>query len=155
MTKPEMTRLTDAEEARIQMEIAADLDSPELTDEQIAAGGSARDMLSPDLFAALTRRGRPKSETAKRLVTLRLDPVVLDGYRQSGPGWQVRMGEVLAAGLKSGRPDVDVTPRAVGPFPEKGREAEGSVPEEGRSAAKLSAGGTPLRKLYPKSRRPA
>lgn len=114
--------LSDAEEALIQAEIAADPDSPELTDAQIAAGGRAGDMLPQGLFAALTRRGRPRSDNAKVLVTLRLDPAVLDGYRSGGAGWQVRMGDVLAAGLTEGRR------QTRSPFKEGARIAEDGTP---------------------------
>ena len=44
--------------------------------------------------------GRPKSERTKVPVTMRLDPDVLDFYKSSGPGWQTRMGEVLARAAK-------------------------------------------------------
>ncbi|MFN3520363.1 MAG: BrnA antitoxin family protein [Sphingomonas sp.] len=47
-------------------------------------------------------RGRPPLRgTAKRQVTLRLDPDVIEKFREGGPGWQVRMNEALrkAVGL--------------------------------------------------------
>ncbi|WP_258043130.1 BrnA antitoxin family protein [Sphingomonas sp. NBWT7] len=47
-------------------------------------------------------RGRPPLRgTAKRQVTLRLDPDVIEKFREGGPDWQVRMNEALweAAGL--------------------------------------------------------
>lgn len=46
-------------------------------------------------------RGRPTLAGAKRQVTLRLDPDVLDKFRETGPGWQRRINEALrkAAGL--------------------------------------------------------
>jgi uncharacterized protein (DUF4415 family) len=49
----------------------------------------------------LTKRGRPKLENPKRQVTLRLDGDVLDRFRASGAGWQVRINEALrkAVGL--------------------------------------------------------
>jgi len=49
----------------------------------------------------LTKRGRPKLENPKRQVTLRLDGEVLDRFRASGAGWQVRINEALrkAVGL--------------------------------------------------------
>lgn len=49
----------------------------------------------------LVRRGRPPSANAKRLVSLRLDPEVVDKLRASGPGWQTRANAVLrkAVGL--------------------------------------------------------
>lgn len=100
MRKRSAPPITDAEEARIQARIAADPDNPDVTPEEAAQARPAAEALDPALFAALTRRGRPKSESSKVLVTLRLPPDVVDGYRSRGPGWQVRMGEVLADGLK-------------------------------------------------------
>lgn len=56
-------------------------DAPELTDEQLAEarvheGGK------------LIRRGRPPSPSRKQPVKLRLDLIVLDTFRATGPGWQ-------------------------------------------------------------------
>lgn len=99
MTKRKAGPISDAEEAQVQAMIARDPDAPEVTDEQAAQARPASEALDPTLFANLTRRGRPKSEAAKKLVTLRLPPDVIEGYQATGPGWQVRMGEVLAAGL--------------------------------------------------------
>jgi uncharacterized protein (DUF4415 family) len=42
-----------------------------------------------------TRPGRPKSESPKQQVTLRLDRVVIDKLREGGPGWQGRANEIL------------------------------------------------------------
>lgn len=50
----------------------------------------------------LARIGRPSlGEAAKRQVTLRLDPDVIDRFREGGPGWQGRMNAALrkAVGL--------------------------------------------------------
>ncbi|EIZ85055.1 hypothetical protein WYO_2428 [Methylobacterium sp. GXF4] len=102
MTKRKAGPISDAEEARIQAAIARDPDAPEVTDEQAAQARPASEALDPALFARLTQRGRPRSATRKKLVTLRLPPDVIEGYQATGPGWQVRMGEVLAAGLKTG-----------------------------------------------------
>ena len=47
-------------------------------------------------------RGRPPlRDHAKRQVTLRLDPDVIERFRADGPGWQGRMNAALrkAAGL--------------------------------------------------------
>jgi uncharacterized protein (DUF4415 family) len=48
----------------------------------------------------LTRRGRPKLDNPKRQVTLRLDAEILDGFRETGPGWQGRINEALRRALK-------------------------------------------------------
>lgn len=41
-------------------------------------------------------RGRPPvNGRAKRQVVLRLDPEVIDRFREGGPGWQGRINEAL------------------------------------------------------------
>ena len=84
-----------------------DDDLPEWTDEMIAhaelAIGDkiirpATGYLGPDGF----RLGRPPQRgVAKRQVTLRLDPDVIDRFRADGPGWQSRINAALrkAVGL--------------------------------------------------------
>ncbi len=49
----------------------------------------------------LVRRGRPKAEVPKKLVSLRLDQEVIDWFKQSGAKWQTRINDELrkAAGL--------------------------------------------------------
>ncbi len=51
----------------------------------------------------LTNRGRPKSESPKRQVTLRLDSEILDHFRAGGRGWQGRINDVLKQAVSSGR----------------------------------------------------
>ena len=46
---------------------------------------------------------RPAKRAAKRLLTLRLDPATIDGYRATGRGWQARMADTLTKGLKRQR----------------------------------------------------
>lgn len=49
------------------------------------------------------KRGRPVGTTkpdAKKSVTLRLDPDVLERWRATGPGWQGRMNNALRAALQ-------------------------------------------------------
>ena len=49
-----------------------------------------------------SRRGRPKSETPKVEVKIRLDAKTVEHLRGSGPGWQTRvnalLGRLAAAG---------------------------------------------------------
>ena len=88
---------TDEDETRIQAGIDADPDNPELTDEELRAMRPVSEVLPPDIYAALVHRGgRLKSEHRKVLLTLRLDPQVLDAYKSTGPGWQTRMHDILA-----------------------------------------------------------
>lgn len=39
--------------------------------------------------------GRPKLDDPKQQVTLRLDGIVLERFRATGPGWQTRINEAL------------------------------------------------------------
>jgi uncharacterized protein (DUF4415 family) len=96
--------------AEFTAEEIAEVQSPELTDEELASLRPGSEALPPKLFAALTarkpgQRGPQKSPT-KKMVTLRLDPVVLEGYRASGDGWQRRINAVLKAGLEAGIKDI-------------------------------------------------
>jgi uncharacterized protein (DUF4415 family) len=43
----------------------------------------------------LIRRGRPKLESPRQLLSLRLPPNVIANWKATGPGWQTRMVEVL------------------------------------------------------------
>lgn len=82
-------------------------DAPEWTDEmfevaEFSVGGKvvrpAIGYLGPNGVV----RGRPPlRDRAKQQVTLRLDPDVIEKFREGGPGWQGRINEVLrkAAGL--------------------------------------------------------
>ena len=63
-------------------------DPPEITEEWVKGA---------DLYKGnkLIRRGRPRLENPKQLLSLRLPPDVIAGWKATGPGWQTRMAEVL------------------------------------------------------------
>jgi uncharacterized protein (DUF4415 family) len=80
-----------------------DADNPEWTATDLSKARPASEVL-PALIGAkateqLLRRakGRPPKDKEDRKVnqTLRLDPDVLDAYRQEGKGWQTLINEVL------------------------------------------------------------
>lgn len=75
-------------------------DTPEFTDEVIARSRPARDVLSPQVMAAFKNKGgRPKTESPKVPVSLRLDQDVVDGWKATGSGWQTRMNDALRRAL--------------------------------------------------------
>lgn len=82
-------------------------DAPELTDElldvaEYSVGGRVIRPATGYLGPNGVVRGRPPlRDRAKRQVTLRLDPDVIEKFREGGPGWQGRINEALrkAAGL--------------------------------------------------------
>jgi hypothetical protein len=65
-----------------------DPDLPEITDDWVAGA----DLYHGDV---LVRRGRPKLENPRQLLSLRLPPQVIARWKASGPGWQTRMVETL------------------------------------------------------------
>ncbi|MDQ0319553.1 uncharacterized protein (DUF4415 family) [Pararhizobium capsulatum DSM 1112] len=81
------------------------IDSPELSDEELANLRPAKDVLPNDFFKAMDEhrksRGRPALEKPKKQITLRLDEEVVAKFREGGKGWQGRMNKALrkAAGL--------------------------------------------------------
>ena len=50
-----------------------------------------------------SRRGRPKSETPKVEVKIRLDARTVEHLRESGPGWQTRVNAALEQLVANGR----------------------------------------------------
>ena len=99
--KRPVPKLNDEEEDRIQANISADPDNPELTDDELAAMRPASEVLDPALYAALTRpRGRPKSDVVKLAVKLRLDRGTVEAFKATGTGWQTRINDVLAKAAK-------------------------------------------------------
>lgn len=63
-------------------------EAPEITKEWIQ-GADLRN------GSRLVRRGRPPLANPKQLLSLRLPPEVIAGWKATGPGWQTRMAEVL------------------------------------------------------------
>ena len=47
------------------------------------------------ILTAKVQRGRPKSATKKVSTTIRLDPDVVEAFKQDGPGWQSRINQAL------------------------------------------------------------
>lgn len=72
-------------------------DAPELTDEFF----DRADEYDGD---KLIRRGRPKSENQKVLLTVRYDADVIEGFKAMGKGWQTRMNAALKDWLKTHSP---------------------------------------------------
>ena len=87
--------LTDADEADIQRQIAANPDAAEASDAVLA---QARPFAAafPELAESIKRaRGRPTVEKPRQHVSLRLDPDVLEKFKATGKGWQSRINDAL------------------------------------------------------------
>jgi uncharacterized protein (DUF4415 family) len=71
------------------------VDSPELTDEQIAQAKPFAEAF-PDLAESIKRsRGRPPVEKPLQQISIRLDPDVIAKFKATGRGWQSRINEAL------------------------------------------------------------
>jgi len=112
---------TDEEDAAIRAGIAADPDAQELDDEFFRNARPAREVLSPGQYADLTdksrvvislvtdeedrarRIGRPKLETPKLHINMRVDAPIANHLRASGKGWQTRVNALLREAVEQGR----------------------------------------------------
>jgi uncharacterized protein (DUF4415 family) len=79
-----------------------EVDSPELTDEQLARAKPFTEA-SPALAEKMRQNigGRPKSDNPKVAVSIRLDREIVEKFKAGGPGWQTRINDALkeVAGL--------------------------------------------------------
>ena len=94
-----MTKLKEFEEGhgftREDWDIVSD--NPEWTEKDFAEARPFAEVF-PDLAESIRKaRGRPKVETPKQQVSLRLDPEVIEKFKATGKGWQSRINDVLRA----------------------------------------------------------
>lgn len=73
------------------------VDSPEIGPEEFETARPFAEV-SPGPAAAM-RRGRPKLDSPKVRVTMRLDADILDSLKADGAGWQTRANEALRKAL--------------------------------------------------------
>jgi uncharacterized protein (DUF4415 family) len=95
-----MTKKTKSDRAS-----CPDDDSPEWTKEDFARARPGAELLPEFIGKNATQelmrrsRGRPQKADRKVNQTLRLDPDVLEAFRQEGSGWQARINEILRANM--------------------------------------------------------
>ncbi|WP_439476715.1 BrnA antitoxin family protein [Brevundimonas sp.] len=90
-----MSKTKGVSEARAEY-VVDDDDVPELTPERAARLKPAREILPESVLAQFKRSpGRPKLDSPKKQVTLRLDADVLEYWRAQGRGWQSRLNDAL------------------------------------------------------------
>lgn len=71
-------------------------DAPEWSEEVFQRAEVSRSgVVVRPASGTLTKRGRPRLDNPKRQVTLRLDGDVIDRLRETGPGWQSRINDIL------------------------------------------------------------
>lgn len=92
---------TDEEDREITEAAQADPDSPPLTDEDLAAMRPVDPAMLEHLRRSQRRRG-PQRAPVKRQISVRLDPEIIDHFKEGGPGWQSRMNEALRSFIRGG-----------------------------------------------------
>lgn len=78
-----------------------DPENPEWTKKDFAQAVGPEALSAAELaaFPRTAKMGRPKLESPKKQITLRLDQMVIDRFRALGPGWQAVMNDVLASAV--------------------------------------------------------
>jgi len=79
------------------------IDIPSVEEDRTIAAAANADPDAPPMTLLQLRemkpyssiRGRPRSDNAKKLVSVRYSPEVIAFFRSTGEGWQARMDEVL------------------------------------------------------------
>jgi uncharacterized protein (DUF4415 family) len=79
-------------------------ENPDWTAKDFAKAKPASEVLPPDLLAQFRAKvGRPRIESPKVPVKLRLDGDVVEALRATGPGWQTRINDMLKAKISRGK----------------------------------------------------
>ena len=95
MPKPEHAPGYVPNAAYTQADWDAVSDNPALTDAELGQARRGTDGMPPAMAAAFRRGGRPRSESRKVPVTIRLDAEIVETFKATGPGWQTRMNDAL------------------------------------------------------------
>jgi uncharacterized protein (DUF4415 family) len=99
----QLETMTDEEDAEITAAALRDPDNPPLTEEMWARMRPATEVM-PEFIANWRKwRGQQKAPV-KKLVSLRIDPDIIDHFRAGGPGWQRRINDTLRKATKLRRP---------------------------------------------------
>jgi uncharacterized protein (DUF4415 family) len=94
-SKPDFSNVSTSDKSRVDPD-----DAPELTDELLERFAETAEIRHGD---RIIRRGRPPlGDSAKGVVTIRLDADVLESYRALGTGWQTQLNADLRRVRKLG-----------------------------------------------------
>ena len=104
-TKSDWTKIDAFTDEQLTQNALDDPDNPPLTDDDLAKARPASVVLHEIVCQELAgemlkKRGRPKKESPKLQVTLRISPEVIEYYRSTGQGWQSRIDKVLLDSIK-------------------------------------------------------
>lgn len=99
----QLETMTDEEDAEIKAAALRDPDNPPLTEKFWARARPATEAMPEFIERWRKWRGQQKAPV-KRLVSLRIDPDIIDHFRATGPGWQRRINDTLRKAARLKRP---------------------------------------------------
>jgi len=95
-----LAQISDEEDRKLTQAAAADPDNP-IIDEPIFERMRPAAETAPEIVRrARGQRGAQKSKPVKTLISLRLDPDVVQHFRRGGRGWQSRINQALRKAVK-------------------------------------------------------
>src|SRR5689334_7694758 len=95
-----LAQISNEEDAELTRAAAADPDNP-IVDERMFARMRPAAEVAPEIVRrARGQRGPQKSKPVKTLISLRLDPDVVQHFRRGGRGWQSRINQALRKAVK-------------------------------------------------------
>jgi len=95
-----LAQISDEEDRKLTQAAAADPDNP-IIDEPIFERMRPAAEAAPEIVRrARGQRGAQKSKPVKTLISLRLDPDVVQHFRRGGRGWQSRINQALRKAVK-------------------------------------------------------
>jgi uncharacterized protein (DUF4415 family) len=92
--------ISDEEDAKLTRAAAADPDNPIIDERMFARMRPAAEVAPEIVRRARGQRGPQKSKPVKTLISLRLDPDVVQHFRRGGRGWQSRINQALRKAVK-------------------------------------------------------
>jgi uncharacterized protein (DUF4415 family) len=82
----------------------ADADNPEWTQDDFSRAKAPEDVLPADVLSKFGKHRGPQKAPKKVPVSIRLSPIVVNHFKNQGPGWQARIDAVLTKIAKRKRP---------------------------------------------------
>jgi uncharacterized protein (DUF4415 family) len=95
-----LAQMSDEEDAELTRAAAADPDNPIIDERMFTRMRPAAEVAPEIVRRARGQRGPQKSKPVKKLISLRLDPDVVQHFRRGGRGWQSRINQALRKAAK-------------------------------------------------------
>jgi uncharacterized protein (DUF4415 family) len=95
-----LAQMSDEEDADLTRAAATDSANPIIDERMFTRMRPAAEVAPEIVRRARGQRGPQKSKPVKKLISLRLDPDVVQHFRRGGRGWQSRINQALRKAAK-------------------------------------------------------